>query len=222
MDVEQGSEAWEQLRAGVPTASNFHRIVTPARAQLASSWKSYAAELIAGEIGILSPAPPSFWMQHGTENEPYAVAVYEKITGANLRKAGFVWPDTHKKYGCSPDRIVNDEGLLEIKCPKPETLLEYHINQSLPNEYKPQVQGQLMITGLPWCDFMGYHPDLAPFILRVERDDEYIASLYESLEAFCENLEKMRDRLVGVDKPVDVQILQDYAPIEYTSVEIDL
>lgn len=225
VNIDQGSEAWEKLRCGIPTASNFGKVVTPARGQLASGWRSYAAELIAAELGVSVPPPPSFWMQHGTENEPYAVEAYKKIknfTDKDLIAVGFVWPDDHARYGCSPDRLIGDDGLLEIKCPKPETLIEYHLSKSLPNEYKPQVFGQLLITGRKWCDFMGYHPELAPFILRVERDEEYIEKLAESLDEFCRHLDEIREQLAGIDEAVDVQIDQEYVDVNYQPSEIEL
>lgn len=218
--VIQGSEDWENLRRGIPTASNFSRIITPAKGQLSTAWKSYAAELIGQELGVIVQPPPSFWMEWGTENEPYAVAAYEQITGVKTAQIGFAWPDDHTRYGCSPDRLVGENGLLEVKCPKPETLIEYHVGGELPSEYRPQVQGQLLITGRDWCDFLAYHPQLKPFLIRVERDEKYIANLAVALDEFCDNLDAMRSALAGIDQAVDVAITSDYQPISYEASDV--
>jgi predicted phage-related endonuclease len=216
VDVLQGSDEWDELRRGVPTASNFGKIITAVKAQLSTSWQTYAVELLAAELKVVVPPPPSFWMEWGTENEPYAVAAYELMTGRKTEQVGFVWPDDHKRYGCSPDRLVGDDGLLECKCPMPETVLKYHLT-GFPNDYKPQVQGQLLVTGREWCDFLAYHPELKPFLVRVERDEKYIANLTVALDEFCENLEELRSKLAGVNQAVDVSITDDYQPVNYES-----
>lgn len=222
VNVIQGSEAWEALRRGVPTASNFGKIITPARGQLSASSKSYAVELLANEIGVSVPALPSFWMEWGKEHEPYAVAAYEAITGVKTEAVGFVWPDDHQRYGCSPDRLVGENGLAEFKCPKPETLMEYHASGEFPLEHRPQVMGQLWITERDWCDFVAYHPKLKPFLIRVERDEKYIANLAVALDEFCDYLNELREKLRGVDQAVEVSITDDYQPITYQSSEVAL
>lgn len=215
IDVIQGSEAWEQIRKGLPTASNFSRIVTPARGQLSSAWTGYAATLMAELSGAVVPMMPTQWMDWGTEQEPYAVAAYEKLTGLKTEVVGFVFPDDHGRYGCSPDRLVAHDGLLEVKCPKPETLVEYHVNGEFPGEYRPQVQGQLYITNREWCDFFVYHPQLKPFLIRVERDEKYIANLAVALEEFCDNLDALREKHADIDQAVEVQLNEDYQPVSY-------
>lgn len=222
VNVIQGSEAWDKLRCGIPTASNFGRFITPAKAQLSASWKTFAIELLAQEMGVVVPPPPTYWMQWGTENEPYAVAAYELITGRKVTKVGFAWPDDHARYGCSPDGLVEPNGLLEVKCPKPETVLEYHAGGVLPSEYKLQVMGELWITNREWCDFFAFHPQLKPFLLRVERDEKYIANLAVALEEFCDNLESLKETMQGLDEAVDVQLTDDYQPISYESTEASL
>lgn len=219
VNVLQGSEQWEDLRKGIPTASRFGDIITPAKAQLSTSWKGYAAELLATELGVAVPAPPSFWMDWGTEQEPYAVKAYETIHGVTAQQVGFVFPDGHMRYGCSPDRLIGDDGLLETKCPKPETLLSYHIDGVFPLAYKPQVQGQLLITGREWCDFFAYHPDLKPFQIRVERDEKYIANMAVALDEFCEKLAELREQLQGVGQAV---ILPQEPQTEYPVTEMQI
>jgi len=222
VNVIQGSEAWDELRRGVPTASNFDKIITPAKGELSKSWTSYAAELIAAEHRVVVPPPPTFWMEWGTENEPYAVKAYEILTGRTAAPVGFVWPDDHERYGCSPDRLIGSDGLLQVKCPKPETVIAYHAGGGLPTEYRPQVFGELFVTGRDWTDFVAFHPQLKPFVYRVERDEKYIAALSEALEEFCDKLEELRSKLHGVENFVDVQLTDDYQPKTYQSSEVAL
>lgn len=225
VNVIQGSEEWDELRRGVPTASNFSRIITPVKGQLSASWKTYAIELIAQELRAVVPPPPTFWMEHGTENEPYAIAAYEQIEGVKTQQVGFVWPDDHTHYGCSPDRLVGEDGLLEVKCPKPETVIGYHVEGVLPDGYKPQVMGQLLITGREWCDFMAYHPELSPFILRVERDEDYMINMSMALADFCERLEALKDDLITVhqiNRPVDVVLTDNYQPTVYEDGGVEI
>lgn len=217
VNVLQGSEAWEKLRCGIPTTSSFDRIITPVKGDLSDAWRGYAVELLGEELGVIVPAPPTYWQQHGMDTEPYAVAAYEKIKGVQTQVVGFVWPDDHARYGSSPDRLVGDDGLLEVKCPQPEKVIEYHAYGVLPKAYKPQVQGQLLVTGRKWCDFVAYHPDLAPLIIRVERDEPYIEKMSEALDEFCEKLDELREKLQGIDRVVDVQLNDDYQPITYVS-----
>src|ERR1051326_7063323 len=94
------------------------------------------------------------------------------------------------RMGASPDRLVGDDGQLELKCPSPETHVRYLLfpQKGVDAEYRVQVQGQLYVTKRAWCDVVSYHPDLPSVIVRVERDEEYIALLAEALTTFCAQL----------------------------------
>jgi predicted phage-related endonuclease len=194
-DVTQGSEEWDRLRAGRPTASNFSRIITPAKGDYSKQWIGYACELVAQRLGVWTPPPPSYWMVWGTEHEEAAVTAYEAMTGYTTEKVGFCTPDDTDAFGGSPDRLVttpiDGRRLLEVKCPAPETLIGYHVDGRLPNDYKPQVQGLLAITGLECCDFFAWHPELTPFLLTVERDEEYIDRILDALAKFLTDLERI-------------------------------
>lgn len=196
IDCSQGSEEWQLLRMRIPTASNFGKIVTPKKGQLSKSCTSYACELIAKQLGVYTEPPPSFWMEWGTENEPNAVANYELITGNTVERVGFVVPDETDCFGGSPDGLVNDrEGILETKCPKPETLISYHAAGELPDEYIPQVQGLLLITQCEWCDFFAWHPHVAPFHIRVEPDLKYQKHMLAALIEFWAILDRLKQKI---------------------------
>jgi len=206
VDCLQGSEEWERWR-NRPTASEFHKFCTPAKGDYSSQATEYAAKIVAKRLGVYTEPPPSFWMEWGIEHEPNAKLAYTKQTGRTIRDVGFVLPDGTDAYGCSPDGLVGDDGLFEGKCPKPETLIAYHALGILPLLYKPQIQGQLLITGRAWCDFYAWHPELTPFLLRVEADEEYQVKLATNLQMLLREIKqlellvpKMRHELVSVSQ----------------------
>jgi hypothetical protein len=130
-------------------------------------------------------------MQWGTEQEPAARAAYERVTGTSVEETGFVAHDT-LLAGCSPDGLVDWDGLIEIKCPYNsanhiETLL-----RGMPDEHIPQVQGQMWITGRQWCDFVSFDPrmpePLQLHIQRINRDPGFIADLEARITIFLQQV----------------------------------
>ncbi len=169
----QRSEEWEALRFGRATASQFSRILTPSKLQLSASASQYAIELALRRKQIdMGPEPlPSYWMDHGTEAEPYAIAEFEQSTGLAVQKVGFITPADGEMYGCSPDGLVGEDAVIEVKCPMPSTMVAYSASGDLPSEYRLQVQGELWVTGRRWCHFYVWHPEIEPLHLVVERDE---------------------------------------------------
>jgi len=189
----QNTEAWEQARLGCATASQFNRIVTPAKNSLAKGRETYAHELVAERLGIHTPKPmPSFWMDRGTELEPEARSCYGFSHGGEIRTPGLIYGDESRTWGGSPDALVDDDGLLEIKCPKPETHIKTMLTKQVPSQYIPQVRGLMMVCDRAWCDFYSYHPELAPVKIRVERCDAWESSFADHLFTFLEEVETMR------------------------------
>lgn len=185
-NVRQGSEEWERLRRGRATASNFHRIITPAKLQLASGAKPYAIEKVAELLCVDSEkSAPTYWMDRGTELEPQAFDEFLR-TIEPVTKVGFVTLDEYPYIGCSPDGLVSDNGILEIKCPKAETLIEWILEGELPQQYRLQVQGELWITGRTVAHFYGWHPEIEPFYLTVEPDEAVINAFNTCLPQFWE------------------------------------
>jgi putative phage-type endonuclease len=194
-NVRQGSEEWEQLRRSRATASQFHRIITPAKLQLASGARSYAIEKAAEILGIESERMvPSFWMERGTELEPQAFAEFAR-TVQPAEQVGFVTLDEIPMIGCSPDGLVGNNGILEIKCPKSETLIEWILDGVLPSQYRMQVQGEMWITGRSAGHFFGWHPEIEPFHIVVERDEKVIAAFEEHLPVFLGMVKDVLDQV---------------------------
>lgn len=198
INCEQQTEEWERWR-NRPTASEFGSFVTPARGDYSAQATGYAAKIVAKRLGVYTEPPPSYWMEWGIENEPNAVHAYEMENDLAIERVGFVLPDHTDAFGGSPDGLVGNEGLLEIKCPAPETLIMYHANGELPSQYKPQVQGLLLITQRAWCDFYAFHPMLTPFVLRVEPDESYQAKIAMCLERLLDEISVLETKVRRVN-----------------------
>lgn len=209
----QYSDHWWELRAGIPTASSFDRIIT-GQGKPSLSRPKLLAELVEerrngarpnafssrGRIGTAA-------MEAGRSSEPEARLAYAARMNVTVHQVGFV-PSPCGLFGCSPDGLVNPksyasgrdrdgrrwvdchaDGLLELKCPMPATHEKYLAKGVLPNEYRPQVHGQLVVTGLPWVDFVSHAHGHDPLIVRVTPDD-YTEAVRAALLSFVEELER--------------------------------
>tara|TARA_R100001143_G_C3338545_1_gene123036 strand:- start:452 stop:1060 length:609 start_codon:yes stop_codon:yes gene_type:complete len=187
--VEQGSEEWHAARMGVPTASQFAKILA-STGKPSTRAESYRHTLLAERLGVRAESYESDAMKRGTELEPEARETYEFITGSAVEQVGFVLRGGDL-VGCSPDGLIGDSGGLEIKCPMPATHISYLLRGKVPAKYIPQVQGCMYVCGpgRKWWDFMSYSPGLEPLIVRVERDEDYIAALDSALAGFLEQME---------------------------------
>jgi hypothetical protein len=201
LDHAQHSPEWYAARRGIPTASCFASIITPAKAQLSTGASGYIDELI-DEI-VRPEAPRGFGGNEHTERgnnlEPAARAWYSLQNDSDVRQVGLVLADD-SSAGCSPDSLVeafgDPEGGLEIKCPDGPTHVGYLRAGKLPDKYKPQVHGSLVITGLPWWDFLSYCPGYKPLLVRVYPDD-YTAKVKEALAQFLAEYAKAREIVIG-------------------------
>ena len=179
-NVEQNSPEWFDLRKGKFTASTFKDLFMKETTQgFQDALYKVAYERLTNE------SPESFsneWMQRGSELEPEAREWYELETYNKVHNGGFF---EHSEWiGASPDGLVGDDGLIEIKCPKYSTMIGYLINKELPKTYEWQVHGQLWVADRQWCDFVAYHPKLQPLIIRVERDKKHDTELaYQTITA---------------------------------------
>jgi len=180
-DIDQGSEEWLKLRLGVATASNFDKIITTTGKE-SESLKKYALQL-ATELMLETPEP-SFKndvMARGNELESLARDAYQEQT-FNVVEQITMFKSDCGNFGYSPDGIIGDDGLNEIKCPIATTHFKYLLDNKMPTDYWQQVQGGLWVSQRKWIDFVSfnsYFKDKKLFIVRVERDEEYIAKLAE-------------------------------------------
>lgn len=189
-DVIQGTTAWLELRAGIPTSSAFDKIVTPKECKPSRSAEAYLHHLLAERMmGHPAVEYVSTYMDRGSTSEAEAVAFYEFERNVDTTRVGFITNDA-RTIGTSPDRFVGDDGLVEIKVPKESTHVSYLLKKPVDQEYYPQVMGQLWITGRKWLDVLSYHPEMPPALVRVERNEKYIATLAAAVTAFSSRLEE--------------------------------
>jgi len=200
LNLVQGSDEWKQARAAVTTASRF----VDARARLTKKSKNggvgdFAAKAteyawtIALERIACKPLDNTFetWqMRRGSELEPMARMAYEMETGLLAGESGLLMTDD-RLFGYSSDGLVDDDGMVEIKCPAncQKIGTTWANPDSAVDDYIDQIQGGMWITGRQWCDFIMYCPWLEPvgkelFIKRVERNEDYIAALKDDLKEF--------------------------------------
>ena len=194
LDVQQGSPEWAHARLGIPTASEFSRILTPKTLRPSESAVGYHNELLAEWLlGEPLESGDDGFMRRGHVLEEDAVRYYEFERGLDVDRVGFVLRDD-RRSGCSPDGLVGVDGLLEIKCPSPAMHVGYLLEAPV-DKYRLQVQGNVWIAERDWCDLLSYHPSLPPALVRCYRDDKVIKALAAVVEAFCDHLAEARARL---------------------------
>ena len=195
VDCIQGTDEWFAARLGIPTASNFNKIITSLGKPSTSKVK-YADTLLADWLAgkPVDAVGTSYWMDRGTELEQQARDNYTFETGNEVEQIGFAYLDVRQEVGCSPDGLIGDDGVQEIKCPKASTLVSYY-GKPCPAAYYPQVQGELWVTDRQWCDFYVWHPELMPYLIRVERDESYIKLMATEVEKFVRYLDKRKKEL---------------------------
>ena len=194
---EQYSDEWWKLRRGVPTASSFDKIMTPAKRQLSSQCDTLIAELCGELVDPLYPriGNGTEAMQRGSKMEPESRRFYEFERNVEAKPVGFVL-SACGRFGCSPDALVGDDGLLELKNPDPKTHFKYLMGGVLPADYFCQVHGQLIVAQRKWVDFVSYCPGAKPFIIRTEPDD-FTKDLKVQLEVFWDKFQKAKARLLA-------------------------
>lgn len=183
-DCEQGSREWLMARLGVPSASRFSDVLAKGQGITRKKYLlTLAGEAITGE---LSEGYTNKHMERGNAMEDEARQAYAFARDVDPTSIGFM---RRGRIGASPDSLVGEDGLLEIKTKLPALQLEVLERTTLPPEHKAQVQGQLLVSGRDYVDFVSYWPKLPIFIVRVERDEEYIKTLDQALADFIGELD---------------------------------
>lgn len=193
--VLQGTPEWHQMRCGMPTASCFADILAKGRGGGESaSRRKYLLTLVGERLtGEVAESYSNAHMERGKVMEAEARDLYAFRTGADLRQVTFI-RNEQVRAGASPDSLIGDDGLLEIKTRLPALQLEVLMSGGLPSEHKAQVQGQLLVTGRRWVDYVSYWPKLPLHIVRVERDEEYINQLWAQIAVFNSEIAELVDR----------------------------
>lgn len=185
----QGSPEWHAIRLGKVTASRVADIIAKTSKGPAASRANYLAELVCERLtGRVAESFKSEAMNWGTANEPEAREAYEFYAGATVEQIAFMEHPTIEHAGCSPDGLVGDVGLIEIKAPATSTHLEYLLTKKIPAKYITQMMWQMACCQRSYCDFVSYDPrlpeNLRLFIKRVHRDEATIKELETEVAAF--------------------------------------
>ena len=197
-NVEQRSEAWYALRSGMPTASEFKSLIT-STGKPSKSITPYAYRL-AGEV-LAGPSVGSWGgnndMERGRTLEEDAAAWYSFVNDVDVEDIGFI-TDDNERMGCSPDKLVASDGLLEIKCLNTEkhvaVIVEHETTGKVPAAYIQQVHGQMLISERDWCDLVFHHHQLGGYVIRIHKDEEMETAILNGID----ELIKTRDRALDI------------------------
>jgi putative phage-type endonuclease len=201
--IEQGTPEWFAQRLGKVTASRVSDIIAKTKTGVAASRGNYLAQLVAERLtGQTAESFKSGAMQHGTETEPQARMAYEAETGLMVSEVAMIEHPTIAMSGASPDGLVGEDGLVEIKCPNTSTHIATLLADKAPSGYIPQMQWQMACTGRQWVDFVSFDPrmpeDMQLFIKRVPRDNALIAEYEAEVIKFLAEVQDTVDKLVAL------------------------
>lgn len=194
-DIEQGSELWFKEKAGKPGASSFDKIITM-KGEPSKTRTDYIYELAAEQIiGRQADGYSNAAMLRGTAMEPEGRALFEFITGNELKQVGLVYRDESRRVLCSPDGLLDESGF-EQKNPLAKTHTKYLLSGKLPSEYFQQVQGSMWVCGFESWWFMSNYPGMPPLILEVKRDEKFIARLEILMDEFLNELDEVHQQIL--------------------------
>lgn len=203
-ELEQGSPRWREARCGLVTASRcFEMTATTQAGVYTAKREKYRSELVCE---ILTGQPTEQYvtrdMQWGADQEPFARAAYELERDVLVETCGFVQHPEIERFGASPDGLVGEFGLLQIKCPTTATHLNWLLAGTIPLEHCPQMLAEMSCTGRDWCDFVSYDPRLRDkhlqlFIRRFEREQLLVEALEREVERFNAEIDSVLAQLQG-------------------------
>ena len=198
--IEQGSPEWFAQRLGKVTASRVADVIAKTKTGYSTSRENYMAQLVCERMtNTVAESYTNAAMQWGTETEPLARAAYEGHADVLVDEVAMITHPKIEQAGASPDGLVGDEGLVEIKAPNTATHIDTLLSQSVPGKYNTQMQWQMACTGRKWCDFVSFDPrlpkELQLFVKRVDRDDAYIDMLEKEVVSFLKELDAKIEKL---------------------------
>jgi putative phage-type endonuclease len=217
--LEQRSDEWRMARCGKVTASEISNVLSkPAKGKQETAGRAnYRAQIIA-EILTKKPQDDPYIsrpMQWGIDQEPFARAAYELERGFMVDTVGFCDHPRIENFGCSPDGLVSDEGLVQFKCPNTATHIEYLLKGEVPAEYQAQMFAEMACTGRLWCDFVSFDPrlpeDLQFFVKRLHWDEARIVEIEQKVVEFLGEVRDVLNRLA---------CMRDLVPVLKASVEL--
>ena len=196
IDCIQGSPEWYAVKCGKVSASHFAEAMAGGTG---ATRTKLMIKLIAERMtGLTEETYSNKTMDRGLEIEPLAREYYEELNDCPVRQVGFIERD--KDIGASPDGLVGEDGMLEIKCPFPSTHIKYVLADKMPAEYVKQVQGQLWVAERKWCDFVSFDHRVIQrpyFCKRVYRDDEFIKELQIKIYVFLADMKAIMEKLTS-------------------------
>ena len=192
--MEQQSNEWFTARLGKVTASRVADVIAKTKTGYSASRDNYMAQLICERLtGQKGESFTNAAMEHGTQTEPLARSAYENARSLLVKEVGFINHPRIEMSGASPDGLVADDGLVEIKCPNTATHIDTLLSGKVPTKYITQIQFQMLCTGAKWADFVSYDPRLPKhlqlFVQEVEFDPEYCAMLEKEVTQFLAELD---------------------------------
>jgi len=212
-DIEQRSDDWFAVRCGKATASKIADIIAKTKSGPAASRVNYMAQLVSERLtGVAERGFSNAAMQWGCDFEADARAAYSFREDADVIQVAFVDHPTIAMSGASPDGLVDEDGLVEIKCPNTATHIETLLSGAVPEKYRTQMLWQMACTDRKWCDFVSYDPRLPErmrlFVTRVHRDEAAIADLEDAVAVF---LKEVADKVSALRAIYDPQPANDEA-----------
>ena len=198
--MEQRSPEWVAARLGKVTASRVADLMAKTKSGPSASRQNYMADLIVERLtGEQADHFQSAAMIWGTETEPLAREAYSFITAQAVVEEGFVLHPSIPDFGASPDGLVGEDGLLEVKCPATATHIETLLTEAVPAKYITQMQAQMACTGRAWCDFVSFDPrmpgDMQLWVKRVPCDPAFMSAMEGEVQAFLAELAPKLDAL---------------------------
>ena len=197
---DQGTPDWFAARMGMPTASEFSTVLASGKDGGASKTRKTYMHKLAGEILTGQPMEgySNAHMERGHAMEEEARNFYSLMNGVDPERVGFI---VNGDKGCSPDSLIGNAGMLEVKTKLPHLLIETLLADKFPAEHKAQCQGALWVAEREWIDIAVYWPKLPLFVKRAYRDETYIADLEAAVKQFNSELADLVERVRRYDEP---------------------